>query len=106
MDNIRFNSVVRPVLVLAVLLVVSVGWAANTGQIGGKVTDKRTGEPLVGVNVLVEGTEAGGATDATGRYQIINIPPGKYTVSASYVGYNDQRITDVQVIQDLTATVD
>ncbi len=91
---------------LAVLVLAAVAFAANTGNISGKVTDRKTGEVLVGVNVLVEGTELGGATDANGRYQIINVPPGKYTVSASYMGYNEQKITDVLVIQDLTATVD
>jgi outer membrane receptor protein involved in Fe transport len=91
---------------LALLLLTGVAQAANTGTISGKITDKKTGDQLIGVNVLVEGTELGGATDANGRYQIINVPPGKYTVSASYVGYNDQKITGVQVIQDLGTTVD
>jgi outer membrane receptor protein involved in Fe transport len=92
---------------LAVLLLVAgVAAASNTGTIQGRVTDRRTGEALVGVNVLVENSEFGGATDVNGRYQIINVPPAKYTVTASYMGYNETKVTGVQVVQDNTVTVD
>ncbi|MFH1941038.1 MAG: hypothetical protein ABIL68_02955, partial [bacterium] len=39
---------------------------AQTGKLRGLVTDKATGEPLVGANVLVVGTQYGGATDMSG----------------------------------------
>jgi len=91
---------------LGLLVLVGVALAANTGSIAGRVTDKQTGEPLVGANVVVGGTELGNATDLNGQYLIINVPPGIYTVTASYTGYNDQKVTNVQVIQDNTVTVD
>jgi outer membrane receptor for ferrienterochelin and colicin len=93
-------------LALAVLVLAGVALAANTGSISGRVTDRKTGEPLIGASVVVDGTELGNATDLNGQYQIINIPPGKYDVTSSYTGYNDQRITDVLVIQDNVVTVD
>ena len=34
-------------------------YAAGTGKIAGKVTDAQTGEELIGINVLVEGTTTG-----------------------------------------------
>jgi len=88
------------------MVVAGVALAANTGAVSGRVIDKKTGEPLVGASVVVEGTELGNATDLNGQYQIINVPPGKYTVTATTMGYNDQKVTGVQVIQDNTVTVD
>ncbi|MEO0079784.1 MAG: TonB-dependent receptor [candidate division WOR-3 bacterium] len=82
------------------LLTISAAFAGVVGSIRGRVTDKATGEPLVGASVMVVGTELGAATDFNGQYQIINIPPGKYSVTASYVGYDDMTVTDVLVIQD------
>jgi len=93
-------------LALAVLVIAGMALAANTGSVRGRVTDKKTGEPLVGASVIVDGTELGNATDLNGQYQIINVPPGRYSVTASYTGYNDQRTTDVLVIQDNPVTVD
>lgn len=88
------------------LLLAGAAFAANTGVVEGRVTDKSSGEPLFGVNVVIAGTELGAATDANGRYQIINVPPGKHTVDASYMGYNPVSVTGVLVVQDQTATVD
>ena len=92
-------------LTLAVLVLAGIALAANTGVVSGRVTDKKTGEPLVGVNVQVEGTELGNATDAEGKYQIINVPAGTYTVGATYMGYNDQKVTGVLVVQDNAVTI-
>jgi len=80
--------------------------AANTGILNGRVLDRKTGEPLPFANVVIEGTELGAATDDAGRYQIINIPPGRYRVTASYVRYNPMTMTDVLVVQDQRVTVD
>jgi hypothetical protein len=94
-------------LVLALLvLAAGAALAANAGSIVGRVIDRGTGEELVGANVIVQETELGAATDVNGRYQIINIPPGKYRVTTSYYGYNDVTVTDVQVIQDQAVTLD
>jgi outer membrane receptor for ferrienterochelin and colicin len=93
-------------LTLVLVALVGIALAANTGNVAGRVTDRKTGEPLIGASVVVEGTELGNATDLNGQYLIINVPPGKYTLVSSYTGYNDQKVTDVLVIQDNTATVD
>ncbi|HQJ47201.1 MAG TPA: carboxypeptidase-like regulatory domain-containing protein, partial [Ignavibacteriaceae bacterium] len=54
---------------LIVLLISSVqSFAGVTGKIAGKVTDAQTGEELIGINVLVEGTTTGAATGIDGTY--------------------------------------
>ncbi len=80
--------------------------AGTTGKITGIVKDKKTGEPLIGANVKLEGTTLGNATDIDGRYIILNVPPGQYSLTASMVGYGPVKVTDVTVQIDLTTTID
>jgi hypothetical protein len=93
------------VFMLAVLFVPLAAFGGTTGKISGKVTDKNTGEPLPGVNVLIEGTMMGAATDMKGNYIIINVPVGSYTVRADYIGYKTVRIANIRVHPDLTTEV-
>ena len=71
--------------------------AQSTGALTGYVTDARTGEPLVGANVGLQGTAQGDATDSDGFYEIDNIEPGTYVVVATYVGYETQRQNNINV---------
>ncbi len=77
------------------------GFGAITGSITGKVTDARTGEPLPGVSVSVQGSTMGQYTDETGKYTILNIPVGTYTVEYSSVGYAKVIVANIQVSADL-----
>lgn len=78
----------------------------TTGKITGKVSDAKTGEPLVGVNVMVEGTMLGAATDVNGDYVILNVPPGVYVLKVSMIGYKILQVKDVRVGIDLTTRID
>ncbi len=64
------------------------GLPAGTGALTGYVTDKETGEPLIGANVILEGTTLGSSTDVTGKYYIANVPVRNYRLKISYVGYD------------------
>ena len=92
--------------IISLQLVLSISFAGTTGKISGKVIDKTTGEPLIGCNILVEGTTLGAATNIDGSYYILNVPPGLYTVRASMIGYGIIRLDKLQVIVDLTANAD
>ncbi len=81
-------------------------FAGTTGKIVGKVTDAETGQPLVGVNIIVEGTNMGAAADLSGNYIILNVPPGTYALKASMIGYKTLRFENVRVSIDLTTTLD
>jgi len=76
------------------------------GSIMGTVTDAQTGEPLPGVNVVVEGTQQGAATDAQGQYEITDVESGTYTLLATFVGYRNETVQDVTVRSGETTTVD
>lgn len=92
--------------VTAVMIAASWIHAGTTGKLAGAVRDAETGEPLVGCNIIVEGTDLGAATDLTGAYVILNVPPGIYAVRASMIGYTDMSVHNVQVSVDLTTTLD
>ncbi len=81
-------------------------WAGVTGKIAGIIKDSKTGEPLPGVNVFIQGTTMGAATDIDGFFVILNVPPGKYTLEANYVGYKNVSVTDVVVNVDFTTRID
>ncbi len=90
---------------LAAVLCSAVAFGGTTGKIAGKITDAKTGEALIGVNVLVVGTTRGGSTDPDGEYYILNIPPGTYSLRASAVGYAALTINDVKVLVDQTTRI-
>lgn len=92
-------------LVFFLALIVSTG-VAQTGKISGKLTDARTNEPLVGANIVIEGTTVGAATNVDGYYVILNIPPGTYTARASMVGYSPSTQTGVRVFINQTTQLD
>ncbi|HTY57874.1 MAG TPA: TonB-dependent receptor, partial [Bacteroidota bacterium] len=74
-------------------------------KISGKIADAQTKEALPSVNVVVVGTQLGGASDIDGEYFILNIPPGTYQVKASAVGYSPVVIGNVRVTADQTTRV-
>jgi len=77
-------------------------YAGTTGKLSGSVKDSQTGEPLVGANVIIVGTDLGAATNVNGNYVILNIPPGNFSVKISYIGYEPVLVTDVQIVVDQT----
>ncbi len=70
---------------------------AQNGKIAGKVVDKKTGEELIGVTVIIEGSSFGAATDYEGKFTISNVKPGTYNLIASFVSYGKKQIKDVEV---------
>ncbi|MFP4291716.1 MAG: TonB-dependent siderophore receptor [Cyclobacteriaceae bacterium] len=64
----------------------------KTGSIEGLVTDNDN-EPLVGMNVALQGTSLGNITDTEGEFSITRVPAGQYELVVSGVGYQTQRRT-------------
>ena len=91
---------------LIVVLSFQLGWAATTGKIAGVILDSETGEALPGTNVVIMGTNMGASTDIDGRYFILNIPPGEYSLRATMMGYAPVVKQKVIVNVDRTTTVD
>lgn len=75
-------------------------WGQGKGTLTGKVTDKSTGEPLVGATVVLNGTSLGVATNLDGEYFFPNLPTGAQKVTFSYLGYQS-----VEMPVTITGTV-
>jgi len=81
-------------------------FGAEYGRITGKVIDGETGGPLVGADVIVEGTELGAATDEDGEFTVLYVPAGTYRVVSSYISYDPFTFTNVVVNADQTTLLD
>ncbi|MFQ6104214.1 MAG: TonB-dependent receptor domain-containing protein [Candidatus Glassbacteria bacterium] len=80
--------------------------AQTTGKVEGVVTDADTGEPLVGAQVIIEGTLLGNITNDEGYYFILNVPVGLQAVKAQIIGYQSVTVKDVRILAGQTHSVD
>jgi len=96
----------RKVLFASFILMSLAGVALGQGSIAGTVTDKTTGETIIGANVLVQGTTFGASTDLEGRFLITNVPAGSYSLQISFVTYKTHLIPDVVVESGKRVTID
>lgn len=65
---------------------------SQSGTITGRITDQENQSPLIGANVIVEGTTMGAASDVNGNYTIVNVPAGAVTLKVSYIGYEEKKV--------------
>jgi len=76
------------------------------GIVHGIVRDAQTGAPLIGAKVEVWGDGSRSSTDLAGRYQIIKLRPGRYTLMVSYMGYGrGQQLVMIKPDQATTADI-
>lgn len=84
------------------VLLLSVGAFAQNGNIRGFLYEKETGEPLIFNGVILEGTTLGAQTDVNGYFSITRVPAGKYTIVATYLGYDTLRqeveVKDAEIV--------
>ena len=94
-------------LYISILLWVNAANAAVTpagsNKITGKITDKTTGQPIVGATVTIPDLKIGTSTDANGTYLIQQLPKGEYLIQVTAIGY-----ASITKVVDLgnTASVD
>ncbi|HET6568450.1 MAG TPA: mucoidy inhibitor MuiA family protein [Rhodothermales bacterium] len=59
---------------------------SNPSSVSGTIVDAQTGDPLPGVSVAIDNSNAGTVTDVQGRYTL-TIPPGSRTLRVAFIGY-------------------
>ena len=102
------NRVIKLLMHISVLLLLLLNalYAQNVGKISGVVTDVKTGESLIGCNVMVMGTSLGASVDLDGHYFILNVPPGRYDLHVSMMGYSKKILSGVIVNSGRTTKAD
>src|SRR5258706_11066403 len=76
------------------------------GSIAGVVTDAKTKEPVIGANVVIQGTSIGAAADAEGKFLISKLAAGAYTLQVTSMTYKTHLIPNVVVEDAKRVTVD
>lgn len=99
-----------PTLARIMILVLLLGtgsslWAGTSGTLTGTVLDAG-GKPVVAATVLLVGSRLGAYTDAEGRFTILNVPAGTYSVKVSRLGYNSVTTEEVRLSADRQTTLD
>ena len=100
----------RKIVILLAALLAAVSAAAQprgTATVSGYITDRTSGETLIGAGVLVEGSgrkvQTGAVTNAYGYYTL-TLPKGKTSLQYSYVGY-ESVVLDMDMLRDTTVNV-
>jgi len=83
---------------LLILLFPVIIFSQSSG-IKGNIIDGSNKEPLIGVTIVVEGTQTGNITDYDGNF-FLELLPGVYNIKILYLSYKDVILSDVIVNQD------
>ncbi len=90
------------------LIVIATNETFQVHTVTGKVTDGSTGEPIIGANVVIEGTTTGVITDVDGKFAL-DIPNANSVLLISFIGYitetipvNGQSNIPIALIPDIT----
>src|SRR5262245_45745114 len=82
--------------ILIALFILTAGVYSKSSSISRNVLDSAN-LPIPDVNVKIKGSYIGTATDVDGRYTLINVPPGSYTIEVSSIGYKTVEYTNIKV---------
>ncbi|MGC6491191.1 MAG: TonB-dependent receptor domain-containing protein [Flavobacteriales bacterium] len=83
-------------LVLVVFSLISIDLIAQQGIIRGTIIDDDNAEPLFAANAGIAGTTIGASADFDGNFEL-NVSPGKYSITVSFIGYQTLNITNVEI---------
>jgi Ca-activated chloride channel family protein len=78
----------------------------QTGSVAGTVTDSRTGRAISGAGIRILNSQFSALTDNQGKYQMANVPAGKYSIEASAPGYENKIHKNAPVKAGSTVTAD
>ena len=98
-------KVVAALLLIIVLIVPEWTMAGEYGTISGTILNKESGEPIVGVTIMIAGTSIGTYSDLNGNYMIRKAPVGICSLKVSSVGYEVLDVVDVEVTAGETVSL-
>ena len=87
----KFKVNVMKGLTMSVFMFLLCSYASAQRTISGTITDSKTGEALIGANVLAVGTDSGTSTEIDGTYSL-QVPTGVTELEITYTGYATQKV--------------
>ena len=90
---------------LALILSLAGNYLYAQGIIKGQVVQASNNDPLPFANVVIEQIKVGATTDENGNFEIGNLKPGLYNVTASFLGYQNKTEFEVQVTNNRPVTL-
>ena len=94
----------KKLFILALISLFYTGAIAQTGTLAGTINDGEFNDVLSFANVIVKGSATGTTSDFEGRYNL-ELEAGTYTIVYSFVGYQTQEITGVEIKAGQTTNV-
>ncbi len=90
---------------ILLFLVRTTMFSQSVGKVSGSVVDEKTGEPIIGANIVLLASTLGAVSDLDGKFLITKIPPGTYDAKVSMLGYASKVISKIQVEEGSTFTI-
>ena len=82
--------------ILSILFIIpALTFCQVDGKLNGYIFDSKSQLPLLGANVIIEGTEKGAISNENGYFEISEIKPESYNLTVSYIGYQSKKIFNV-----------
>lgn len=92
-------------LLLTVVMLAAMAWPPP-GKLAGHIRDAETGADLAGAEVTLRDTDFAARTDSLGRFYVLGVPEGTYTVDVQHEGYEDAHLDDVAISAAYTRSVE
>ncbi len=87
----------KKIVSLVILVIVNIAVWGQNGVIKGIVVNSINNEPIPFASVGITSIAAATATNINGEYELKNLAPGLYNISASFVGYSRKTIFEIQI---------
>lgn len=95
----------RKLSITSILFFLVISAYAQKGYLRGKVTDAENGEALIGATISKQGTTTGSVADFDGNYSL-TLDPGIHTIVYQFVSYQTKTVSNVEVKEGETTTLD
>jgi TonB-linked SusC/RagA family outer membrane protein len=90
--SLKFFKILLLLFIIVDITVMGAGESLQQRRVTGTVTDSQTGDPLPGVNIVIQGTTTGTVTDINGKYAI-DVPNVNAVLVFSFISYVSQAVT-------------
>lgn len=82
---------------VGIFFIITKSIIAQNGEITGVVTDKKTGETIIGATIVIEDINKGTSSDLDGNFRLNGVPAGKHRLKVSYISYETVVMDDLEI---------